>query len=118
MADANREFGLRWIAAWNTRDLDVILELYADDAEMVSAGIIRLGLDTSGRLKGKDRLRAYWSKALANVPNLHLELIDLYSSPDSVVVHFQSDRGHTNCEYLRLNGDGKIVQGSANSPIE
>ena len=54
------------------------------------------------------------SAALAKLPELHFELIDLYVSPDSVVVFYQNERGNKICEYLRLDDQGKIRQGSAN----
>ena len=52
-------------------DLDRILALYADDAEMTSDGIVRLGFAVQGSVRGKQNLRAYWSKALAMLPDLH-----------------------------------------------
>jgi len=64
--------------------------------------------------RGKADLRAYWSKALALIPNLHFTLIDTYVSPDGVVVFFKNERGSKICEYLRLDTGGKIKQGSAN----
>jgi ketosteroid isomerase-like protein len=103
-----------WIAAWNSRDLERILALYADDFEMTSDIIPRLGFDPSGTLRGKDSVRAYWTKGLSLAPDLHFELIDTYVSPDSVVVFYQNQRGKKICEYLRLNAAGKIRQGSAN----
>ncbi|MGX1108251.1 hypothetical protein AB7M47_006634 [Bradyrhizobium elkanii] len=48
------------------------------------------------------------------MPELHFALIDLYVSPDSVVVFYQNERGKKICEYLRLDAEGKIKQGSAN----
>lgn len=81
---------------------------------MASAGIIRLGTDAAGVLKGKDKLRAYWSQALAKNPNVHFVLLDVSVSPDSVVVRYRNDRGHTVSEYLRMNDRGLSVQGSAN----
>jgi predicted ester cyclase len=71
-------------------------------------------MDASGTLRGKDRLRMYWGKALTLLPNLHFDLIDLFVSPNSIVVFYQNERGAKICEYLRLNAEGKIVQGSAN----
>jgi ketosteroid isomerase-like protein len=103
-----------WIALWNSRDLEGVLALYADDFEMTSDKIQLLGFDASGTLRGKDKVRAYWAKALTHVPDLHLELIDTYVSPDSLVVFYQNERGARICEYLRLDAQGKIVQGSAN----
>ena len=106
--------GREWIARWNSRDLERVLALYADDFEMTSDKIQLLGFDLSGMLRGKDKVRAYWTKALTLVPDLHFELIDTYVSPDSLVVFYQNERGGKICEYLRLNAQGKILQGSAN----
>jgi ketosteroid isomerase-like protein len=107
-------FGRQWIAARNSRDLERVLALYGDDSEMTSDKIRALGFDGSGTLHGKDKLRLYWGKALTLLPDLHFELIDTYVSPDSVVVFYRNERGAKICEYLRLNAQGKIVQGSAN----
>jgi ketosteroid isomerase-like protein len=106
--------GKQWIDAWNSHDLERILALYSDDSEMTSDKIPLLGLDPTGTLRGKDRLRQYWSKGLELLPNLQFTLIDVYVSPDSLVVFYENERGAKICEYLRLNADGKIRQGSAN----
>ena len=106
--------GREWIAAWNAHDLERVLALYAEDFEMTSDKIPALGFDALGTLHGKESVRAYWSKALTMIPNLRFELIDTYVSPDSIVVFYQNERGSRICEYLRVNADGKIRQGSAN----
>ena len=106
--------GREWIAAWNSHDLERVLALYTDDAEMTSDKIQALGFEASGTLRGKASLRMYWGKALALLPNLRFDLIDTYVSPDSVVVFYQNERGAQICEYLRLDAKGKIRQGSAN----
>jgi ketosteroid isomerase-like protein len=107
-------FGREWIAAWNSHDLERVLALYTDEAEMTSDKIQALGFEAGGTLRGKDRLRAYWGKALTLLPNLRFDLIDTYVSPDSVVVFYRNERGAQICEYLRLDATGKIRQGSAN----
>jgi predicted ester cyclase len=94
-----------------------VLSLYDERAEMVSGAIIRFGINADGRVLGKSDLRAYWARALENIPNLHFTLLDLSVSPDSVVVRYVNERGSTICEYLRVGGNGKIIQGSANHLI-
>ena len=106
--------GRDWIAAWNSHDLERVLALYDEDSEMTSDKIPALGFDPSGTMRGKDKLRAYWGAALKKRPNLHFELIDTYVSPDSIVVFYQNELGARICEYLRLNDEGNIRQGSAN----
>ncbi|MBR0813392.1 nuclear transport factor 2 family protein [Bradyrhizobium diazoefficiens] len=110
--------GRTWIEAWNSRDLERVLTLYDEAAVMTSDRIPALGFDASGTLRGKDALRAYWGKALGLVPELHFSLIELFASPDSVVVFYANERGKKICEYLRVDAAGKIVQGSANHLAE
>jgi len=106
--------GREWIAAWNSRDLERVLKLYAEDFEMTSDKIQALGFDSTGTLAGKAKVRTYWAKALTLLPDLHFTLIDLFISPDSIVVFYANERGARICEYLQLGAAGKIVQGSAN----
>lgn len=106
--------GRTWVEAWNARDLERVLTLYDEAALMTSDRIPMMGFDASGTVRGKDALRAYWGKALGLLPELHFTLIDLFVSPDSVVVFYENERGKKICEYLRVNDAGLIVQGSAN----
>jgi ketosteroid isomerase-like protein len=108
------ELGRTWVEAWNARDLERVLTLYDDTAVMTSDRIPMMGFDAGGTVRGKDSLRAYWSKALGLIPNLHFSLIDVFVSPDSLVVFYENERGKKICEYLRVNDAGLIVQGSAN----
>jgi len=114
--DATRltALGHEWIAAWNARDLERVLALYDDGFEMTSPHIHTMGFDPSGTLRGKACVREFWATALARVPDLHFELIDLFMSPDSVVVLYQNERGGEVCEYLRLDAHGRIAQASGN----
>ena len=111
------ESSFRGDAKHRTRNLEIpglVLALYAEDFEMTSDRIPALGFDASGTLRGKADVRAYWSKGLTMLPNLHFELIDTFVSPASVVVFYQNERGKKICEYLRVDAEGKIKQGSAN----
>ncbi|WP_342730765.1 nuclear transport factor 2 family protein [Bradyrhizobium sp. B117] len=106
--------GRTWVEAWNARDLERVLTLYDEAAVMTSDRISAMGIDASGTVRGRESLRAYWGKALALLPELHFSLIDVFVSPDSMVVFYENERGKRICEYLRVNDAGLIVQGSAN----
>ena len=112
-----QKLATEWIAAWNTRDLERVLALYTDDSEMTSPYIVSLGFEASGTLRGKDALRAYWSKALTLRPELHFTLLEAFLSPDSVALLYRNDLGKQVCEYLRLDDAGKIRQASGNYPV-
>ena len=106
--------GRIWVEAFNARDLERVLTLYDEAVVMTSDRIPAMGFDASGTVRGKDALRAYFGKALGLIPNLHFSLIDVFVSPDSVLVIYENERGKRICEYLRVNDAGLIVQGSAN----
>jgi ketosteroid isomerase-like protein len=68
-------FAREWIDAWNSPDLSRILSHYEDDFEMTSPVIVSITGEPSGRLKGKEKVGAYWWKALQRIPNLRFELM-------------------------------------------
>lgn len=113
MATCLSALAQEWVAAWNAHDLERVLALYSEEASMASPYIAAMGLSETGRLHGKDALRAYWGKALPNHPDLHFDLKTVFAGPDSVVIHYRNERGAEVCEYLRVDGDGKIVEGAA-----
>ena len=62
-------FAAAWFEAWNSHDLDRILEHYAQDVVFSSPFAIEF-TGGKGTVDGKAALRKYWSKALANFPDL------------------------------------------------
>ena len=108
--------GRDWIAAWNSHDLERVLALYSDDFEMTSDIIPTLGFDAVRHVARQGECSRLLGQGTVDDDDadLRFELIDTYVSPDSIVVFYQNERGHKICEYLRLNAEGKIRQGSAN----
>jgi hypothetical protein len=72
-----RAFVAEWMAAWNSHDVERILEHYADDVEYWSPFIAAMaqpgGPGADGRLIGKDQVRAYFSAALQKYSELHFD---------------------------------------------
>ena len=56
-------------------------------------------------LHGKEALRAYWSAALAQVPDLHFDLTSLFAGVDSLLIGFRMNGGPERFEILRFRGD-------------
>jgi len=100
-------FAREWIAAWNSHDLDRVLEHYEDDFEMHSPFIPVLAGEPSGKLKGKAVVGAYWAEALRKVPNLHFELVTALGGMNSVTVYY---KGHQSmaAEVLHFGSSGKV----------
>ena len=100
-------FAKEWVAAWNSHDLERILEHYEDDFEMSSPIIATLVGEPSGTLRGKAAIASYWAKALQKMPNLHFELLTALVGVDSVTVYYKGHRG-LSAEVLHFGPRGKV----------
>jgi hypothetical protein len=105
-------FAHEWVAAWNAHDLERILSHYTDDFEMSSPVIAQLMNEPSGTLRGKEAIRAYWAKALAQRPNLHFELADAFAGTSSITLTYRGHRG-LSAEVFWFNTEGKVYRAAA-----
>lgn len=112
-----RAFAQRWLAAWNAHDLDAVLALFHDDVVFTSPLAAKVVPASQGVLRGKDALRAYWSVALAQVPDLHFELTTLYAGIDSLLIGFRMNGAAERFEILRFRGD-RVGEGHGTYRVE
>jgi ketosteroid isomerase-like protein len=106
-----RAFARGWADAWNAHDLDAVLAHFADDAVFSSPVAARMLPETGGVLRGKPALRAYWTAALARIPELHFEVLGVYAGVDTVVINYRNHVGGLVSEVLRFAGDA-VVEGA------
>ncbi len=112
-AEQSRTFAQEWIESWNSHDLDRIMAHYSDDFQMTSPFIIKLMNDPSGTIKGKEKVRAYWDKALKRIPDLHFELIEVLASVDSITIYYHAVLGKRAAEVFVFNDQGKVARAIA-----
>jgi ketosteroid isomerase-like protein len=67
----------RWLAAFNARDLDALLALYAEDAVHHSPKLREREPATGGRIAGRPRLRAWWEDSFARLPALRYQTVSI-----------------------------------------
>ncbi len=105
-------FSREWVEAWNEHNLDNIMLHYADNFEMSSPVIKKIMNIESGIIKGKNEVRTYWEKALSLTPELHFEIIKLFSGANSIVIHYKGHRG-LSAETFFFNNEGKVISSHA-----
>jgi hypothetical protein len=98
------EFAGRWVQAWNSHDVDAVLAHFVDDVVFTSQVAAQIVPESAGVLRGKPALRAYWSAALARVPDLRFEVLGVYTGIDHVVINYRNHVGGLVCEVLRFDG--------------
>ncbi len=108
------EFAADWVAAWNAHDVERILSHYADDVEMSSpyvALVVGGGTDT---VRGIDRLRDYWTRALVKRPLLHFDPLQIFAGVNSVALLYRSNVTNKNViETFIFDTSGRIAKAHA-----
>lgn len=107
-ADSVRTIADAWIAAWNSHDLERILDQFADDIELVSPRVIELLGDPSGTVRGKAALRAYFRQGLAAAPNLRFELLQVYVGINDFAIQYKRHDGRIVVEVLEPGADRRM----------
>jgi ketosteroid isomerase-like protein len=111
--DQAQKFGQEWVEAWNSRDLERIMSHYADDFQMTSPFIAAMMHEPTGRLNGKEKVRAYWAQALERLPDLHFDLIEVLASVDSITIYYHAVLGKRAAEVLFFDDNGKVKRAVA-----
>ena len=107
-------FARRWVAAWNSHDLDAIMSHYAADIVLTSPVAAKILDDPSGTVKGEAALRDYFRRGLEMYPELHFELLDVMAGLSSVVVCYTNQKGTKTAEFMEFDKNGKVVRVVAN----
>ena len=111
-----QEYAARWIAAWNSMELDQALGLWAEDIEFCSP--LAWEITGSPVLRGKAAVAEYWGRALAQAVHLHFKLIQALWDAEArtVMIVYRRERGEDvrlAAEIIRLNSEGLGVHGTA-----
>lgn len=103
-----KQFAAKWIKSWNSHDLKDILKHYSDDVEIFSP-MIKMGVGIeSGSLKGKANVADYWKRAMAKIPDLHFELIEVTEGVESVALYYKSVMNKMSIEVMFFNQQGLV----------
>lgn len=89
-----------WIASWNTRNLDRIMEHYADDVEFESPSVIDRWGNPGGKLIGKTALREHFKKGLDLPPDSPFELINILAGVEGIMVMYKQASGAIVADYV------------------
>jgi len=104
----HQKFAEEWINSWNSHDLDDILSHYSEDIEISTPMIAMATGGKESSLKGKEKVREYWKKALDKFPDLHFELIQSTAGVSSVALFYKSIMDKYAVEVMFFNEEGKV----------
>ena len=104
---AAEKFAHEWVTAWNAHSIDQVMSHYADDVVVKSPFLAQALPDSGGTVSDVQQLREIYSKAFVKYPQLKFELIRVFASTESVVIHYKSVENLLAAETFWLNADGK-----------
>jgi len=103
-----------WLAAFNARNLDALLALYADDAVHVSPKLRDRRPETGGQIVGKAAMGDWWADAFARLPELRYEERRVTAEGASVYLEYaRTVPGEAEmlvAERYDIGDDGRIVR--------
>jgi ketosteroid isomerase-like protein len=104
-----------WEAGWNGRDLDFIMEPFADDIVFSSPYVAKqLRHATQGTVEGHGDLRAYVAAALERAGDVRYTLLHRFAGTDSVILryvcHLPGGSDRAGADYMRVDARGKVVE--------
>ncbi len=77
-----------WFVAFNSKDIEKLLVLYASDAEHYSPKLKVQQPETQGLIKGKKALRTWWQGAFDRLPTLRYEVVRLTPHEDRIFMEY------------------------------
>ena len=96
-----------WVDAWNRRDLDGLLGMYAHNVVLHSPFAKLFAKE--GTVVGREQLRTYWAEVLRRTSDISIELIAIYTGHRAMTLHYR-DGNQRNCmETMLFDEDDKIV---------
>ena len=98
-----------WCDAWNRRELDAVLDHYAEDVEVCSPLVVKRMGRADGVLHGKDELRAYFGRGMTN-DKLRFEFEDVRLGAGWMTVLYTRENGMRVSDTMKLDADGRAVQ--------
>jgi ketosteroid isomerase-like protein len=106
--DKTGDYVKRWVAAFESKDLDRVLAFYTNDVIFHSPLIARLSHDPSGTVQGKAALRAYVKKGFEVFDHIKFTVLDVLRGVDSIAIYYKGITGTHVVEVLFFDKDGAV----------
>lgn len=98
-----------WCNAWNRRDLEAVLDHYAERVALCSPLVQRRLGRPDGWLRGKDELRAYFARGMAN-PLLRFDYQGVRIGVAAMTVLYARESGIEVADTMELDAEGRAVR--------
>ena len=88
MPNQLQQIAIKWFDAFNTKNLEKLLELYDDEAQHFSPKLKIRQPETNGLIIGKEAMRVWWQDAFDRLPSLQYKVTSLTANGDRVFMEY------------------------------
>ncbi len=107
----HEEIAIRWFECFNTKQLDELISLYAENARHFSPKLKLRKPETGGWIEGQAALKSWWADAFQRLPSLRYEVKTLTANEQRIFMEYlrtvQGEEDMMIAEVLEIR-DGKI----------
>ncbi len=103
------EYAKSWIDAWNSHDIDALAGHYDENVVFRSPFVPKLVDNDSCTVHGREALKAYLAKGMADYPHVRFQLHRVGVGVDSIAMNYIGIDGALANEVHVLNDQGKAV---------
>jgi len=107
-AEWAKQFAQEWTEAWNAHNLDRVMTHYTSEVEFFSPFVSLVLGEPTGRVQGRDTLRAYFAKALIAYPDLRFDLQTVYWGVNSITISYRSVKNLPAAEVMLFDGENRV----------
>jgi len=105
-----------WIAAWNRRDLDAILDHYAEEIVFQADTVASRWGRPDGVLRGKAELREHFKRGLELAGDLRFELEEVFTCPGDYAVLYRRKNGNRVIDTVVLDEEEHATRFEPSTP--
>lgn len=99
----------QWCDAWNKRDIDALMALYADDAELNSPLVAKRWGVAHGWIRGKEHLRKNFEIGM-QTPGMYFTLEHVLLGQRSFCIFYTRENGSRVCDLFELNEMNQLLR--------
>ena len=104
-----RQWAMTECDAWNARDLERIIDRYAENVTPCSPAVVTRMDRPNGVLRGKAEVRDYFAIGL-QAPNLHFELLDVLAGVNALCMIFRRETGVVVSDVFDFDAQRQVVR--------
>ena len=112
MPNQLQQIAIKWFDAFNTKNVEKLIELYDDEAQHFSPKLKTRQPETNGLIIGKEAMSVWWQDAFNRLPTLHYKVTSLTANTDRVFMEYirqvEGEADMLVAEVLEIK-EGKIV---------